>query len=91
MSGTKEFFDLVSKDKDVKIEFGTEVLKALNALLAEKGLKAEAMKAIDAAAAKVAKAQGFDLNAMEEMSEDEMKAVAGGLNLECENSQYKSK
>ena len=26
MSGTKEFFDLISKDKDVKIELGTETL-----------------------------------------------------------------
>lgn len=78
MSGTKEFFDLVSKDKDVKLELGTESLKALKALLEEKGLKDEARKALDEAAVKVAKAHGFDFNAMEKLSEDELKAVAGG-------------
>ena len=78
MSGTKEFFDLASKDKDVKLELGTETIKALMALLAEKGLKDDAKKAIDAVTAKVAKAHGFDLNAMQELSADDMKAVAGG-------------
>ena len=78
MSGTKEFFELLAKDKDVKLELGTESLKALKALLEEKGLKDEAHKALDEAAVKVAKAHGFDFNAMEELSEDELKAVAGG-------------
>ena len=88
MSGTKEFFDLVSKDKDVKIELGAETIKALMALLAEKGLKDDAKKAIDAVTAKVAKAHGFDLSAMEELSADEMQAVAGGDITDCLNSQY---
>lgn len=78
MSGTKEFFELLAKDKDVKLELGTESLKALKALLEEKGLKDEAHKALDEAVSKVAKAHGFDFNAMEELSEDELKAVAGG-------------
>ena len=90
MSGTKEFFDLVSKDKDVKLELGTETVKALTALLAEKGLKDEAKKTIDAVTAKVAKAHDFDLNAMEAISEDDMKAVAGGESpYDCKGSQYK--
>ncbi len=84
MSGTKEFFDLVSKDKDVKLELGTETIKALMALLAEKGLKDDAKKAIDAVTAKVAKAHGFDLSAMEELSADDMKAVAGGKGGHCD-------
>ena len=78
MSGTKEFFDLVAKDKDVKIELGTETLKALTALLAEKGLKDEARKTIDAVMMKVAEAHGFKLFDMEELSEEELAAVAGG-------------
>jgi bacteriocin-like protein len=80
MSGTKEFFALLAKDKDVKLELGTESLKALKALLEEKGLKDEAHKALDEAVSKVAKAHGFDFGAMEELSEDELKAVAGGWN-----------
>ena len=88
MSGTKEFFALVSKDKDVKIELGTETVKALTALLAEKGLKDDAKKAIDAVTAKVAKAHGFDLSAMEELSADDMKAVAGGKTGHCDECFY---
>ena len=83
MSGTKEFFDLISKDKDVKIELGTETLRALTALIAEKGLKDEAQKAIKAVTSKVAKEHGIDLNDMEELSEDELRSVAGG---ECTTS-----
>ena len=83
MSGTKEFFDLVSRDKDVKIELGTESVKALMALLAEKGLKDDAQKAMADVMAKVGKAHGFDLNAMEELSADDMKAVAGGKSGHC--------
>ena len=88
MSGTKEFFDLVSKDKDVKIELGTESVKALMALLAEKGLKDDAQKAMADVMAKVGKAHGFDLNAMEELSADDMKAVAGGKTGKCDDCFY---
>ena len=90
MSGTKEFFDLVSKDKDVKIELSTEVVMALRAVLDEKGLSDEAQKAVEAVTAKVAKAHGFDLSAMEELSEDEMLAVAGGIGKEpkCSDTNY---
>ena len=81
MSTAKEFFDLVSKDKDVKIELGTESLKALTALLAEKGLRDDARRVLEAVTAKVAEAHGFKPGEMEELSEDEMQAVAGGF--EC--------
>ena len=78
MSGTKEFLALVSKDKDVKTELAVETVVALRALLAEKGLNDEAQKAIQAIMVKVAKAHGFNLNTMEELDEEELKAVAGG-------------
>ena len=78
MSGTKEFFDLISKDKDVKIELGTETLRALTALIAEKGLKDEAQKVFEAVTVKVAEAHGFKTFEMEELSEEELAAVAGG-------------
>lgn len=78
MSATKEFFDLVSKDKDVKIELGEESLRALTELLAEKGLKNDARRVLEAVMAKVAETHGFKLGEMEELSLDEMQAVAGG-------------
>lgn len=78
MSGTKEFLALVSKDKDVKLELAVETVTALRTLLAEKGLSDEAQKAVEAVMSKTAKAHGFDINAMYELDEDELKAVAGG-------------
>lgn len=78
MSSTKEFFELIAKDKDVRLELGIETLGALTAFLKEKGLEEEGKKVCEAVAAKVAKAHGFDLSATEELSEEEMKAVAGG-------------
>ena len=81
MSAAKEFFDLVSKDKDVKIELGEEALRALTELLTEKGLQDDARRALETVTAKVAEAHGFKFGEMEELSEDEMQAVAGGF--EC--------
>ena len=78
MSSTKEFFDLVSKDANVKIELGEASLKALLSLMAEKGLGDDAKKVIEDVTTKIAEARGFDLNATEELSEDELDAVAGG-------------
>ena len=78
MSTTKEFFDLVSNDANVKLELGEASIKALMALMTEKGLQDDAKKAIEDVTAKVAEAHGFDLNATEELSEDELEAVAGG-------------
>lgn len=78
MSGTKEFFDLLSNDEDIKIELGTKSLRALMNLLAENGLKDKAQEVLEGVTAKVAQAHGFDLNAMEELSEEELKSVAGG-------------
>ncbi|MBQ7592903.1 MAG: hypothetical protein IJU48_00965 [Synergistaceae bacterium] len=78
MSTTKEFFNLVSKDVNVKLELGEASLKALMELAKEKGLADEAKKALEDVTAKVAEAHGFDLNATEELSENELEAVAGG-------------
>ena len=78
MSTAKEFFDLVSKDQDVKIELGEEALRALTELLTEKGLQDDARRALEAVAEKVAETHGFKFGEMEELSEDELAAVAGG-------------
>ncbi len=77
MSDSKKFFELASKDAAVKAELEKASFEALKALLAAKGLQAEAQKALEEAAGKVAKAHGFDLS-MDEVSEDELQAVAGG-------------
>ena len=89
MSSTKEFFNLISKDVNVKVELGEASIRALMALAKEKGLADDAKKAIEEVTLKVALAHGFDLNASEEISEDELDAVAGGkcdtlLNLQGE-------
>ncbi|MBQ7592909.1 MAG: hypothetical protein IJU48_00995 [Synergistaceae bacterium] len=88
MSTTKEFFNLVSNNANVKMELGEASLKALIALMTEKGLQDDAKKAIEEITAKVAEAHGFDLNAPEELSEDELEAVAGGT---CPHEEYVEK
>ena len=90
MSAMKEFYDLVSKDRDLKLELSTEVVMALRALLDEKGLSDEAQKAVEAVTAKVAEAHGIDINAMDEIDDEEMLAVAGGIGKEpkCYDTNY---
>ena len=78
MSTTKEFFNLVSNDKDVKLELGEASLKALISLLAEKGMSDDARKTLEEVTVKFAEAHGFDLNAREKLDDDELDAVAGG-------------
>ena len=48
-------------------------------LLKKKGLEEEATKAVDTAMTAVAEAHGFKAEAIEELNEDELKAVAGGV------------
>ena len=73
----KEFFELVAKDKAVQAELEKASLEALKAFVESKGLAGEAQKVLKEAAAKVAEAHGFK-DGMEEISPEEMKAVAGG-------------
>ena len=81
MSTTKEFFALVSNDKDVKLELGEASLKALISLLREKGLRDDARKTLEEVTAKVAEAHGFDLkSAVEKLDDDELDVAAGGSN-----------
>lgn len=62
----------------MKAELERASLAAFEALLIKKGLNNEAQKALTEATAKVAAAHGFKLGAMEELDEEELKAVAGG-------------
>ena len=75
----KEFFELVSKDKSVKLELAEESLKALSALLNERGLSEDAKNAMKAATQKIAEAHGFTPARKEELSNEELEAVAGGV------------
>ena len=77
MSDSKKFFELAANDAAVKSEVEKATLEALKELLTAKGLQAEAQKAVEGAVVKVASAHGMDI-AMDEVSEDELKAVAGG-------------
>ena len=83
MSSTQEFFALVSNDANVKIELGEASIRALVELAREKGLVDDAKNAIAEVTAKIAEAHGFDLNAAEEFSADELEAIAGGLGTQC--------
>ena len=78
MSDSKKFFELLAKDNAVKAELEKASFEALKALIVEKGLKDDAVKALEGATAKVAEAHGFKLGGMEEISPEEMKAVSGG-------------
>ena len=78
MSDTKKFFELVESDKAVQEELECASFEALKAFVEQKGLSGEAQKVLKDAMTKVAEAHGFNLGAMEELSEEELKAVAGG-------------
>ena len=86
----KKFLEQVSKDKALQAELQKAQGMALNALLKDKGLEDAAAKAGTEAMLKVASAHGVKLTAedlkpakLEALSEDEMKAVAGGRNCVC--------
>ena len=83
MAVSKEFLELVSKDAAVKEELNGATFKALLDLLKDKGFAKEAAKAVDTAMTAVAEAHGFKPEAMEEVNEDELKAVAGGKHMSC--------
>ena len=73
----KELYDKLEMNFHQEIRSELEFLK-------EKGLEDEAGKAIEKATEAVAEAHGIKAEAMEEASEDELKAVAGGLYCNCE-------
>ncbi len=79
MPVNKKFLELVSKDSAVKAELDSATFKALFEFLKARGLEDEAAKAVDTAMTAVAEAHGFKPEAMEEVSDDELKAVAGGV------------
>ena len=83
MSVNKKLFELASKDDKVKAELNEATFKALFDLLKEKGFAEDAAEAVDTAMTKVAEAHGIKSEAMEELSEDELKAVAGGGGCIC--------
>ena len=81
----KKFLEQVSKDKALQEELQEAQGEALGALLKDKGLEDAAAKAGTEAMLKVASAHGFKLTAedletakLEALSENELKAVAGG-------------
>ncbi len=78
MKVNKKFLEAVSKDEALKVELEQAALEALGEFLKSKGLEAEARKIAEAATEKVAEAHGFRADDMEEISDDELKAVAGG-------------
>ncbi len=78
MPSMKNFFESILKDKDLKIEFDEEIMKALLSLLEQKGLKDEAVKMLATVTEKFSEAHGFKPSEMEELSEEELEAIAGG-------------
>ena len=86
----RKFLEQVSKDKALQAELQKAQGMALNALLKDKGLEDAAAKAGTEAMLKVASAHGFKLTAedlkpakLEALSENELKAVAGGGVCSC--------
>ena len=86
----KKFLEQVSKDKTLQAELQKAQSEALGALLKDKGLEDAAAKAGTEAMLKVASAHGFKLTAedlkpakLEALSENELKAVAGGVRCYC--------
>ncbi|MBQ3394713.1 MAG: hypothetical protein IJG55_00095 [Synergistaceae bacterium] len=67
------------KEEAGKIELEQAKLKSLDKFLIAKGFGEEAAKITETAMTKVAEAHGFRSDEMIELSEDELKAVAGGV------------
>ena len=81
MSDTKKFFELLSSDKDVKLELAESTITALTSLLAEKGFNDDAQRVINESLAKIAASHGFKLDSMQELSQSELESVAGGIRI----------
>ncbi len=76
---SKKFLEAVSNDSALKAELEHATLAALGEFLKSKGLDEEAGKIAEAAMTKVAEAHGFMADEMEALSDDKLKAVAGGV------------
>lgn len=78
MSASKEFYETLTKDEELRAEAEQAAYAALVALLKERGLEREASKAVEAAVEKVAEAHGFAPKGDEALDLDELDAVSGG-------------
>lgn len=88
MSDLKKFFELIARDNSVKAELEQASFSALKKLLADKGLDEEAQNALSDAMEKVAEAHGLKIGKMEEMSAEELNAIAGGFEPACKDASY---
>ena len=78
MAVSKKFLEAVSTDEALKAKVEQAALEALGEFLKSKGLEAEAAKVTEEAMTKAAEAHGFKAEEMEEVSTNELEAVAGG-------------
>ena len=78
MAISKEFFEAVSKDQDLRAEVDEAGYEALGEFLKAKGLEEEAGKALEEAAKKVAAAHGFEPAGGTELDIDDLEGVSGG-------------
>jgi len=78
MAISKEFFEAVSKDQDLRAEVDEAGYEALGEFLKAKGLEEEAGKALEEAAEKVAAAHGFEPAGDAELDIDDLEGVSGG-------------
>jgi len=78
MAISKEFFEAVSKDQDLRAEVDEAGYEALGEFLKAKGLEEEAAKALEEAAEKVAAAHGFEPAGDAELDIDDLEGVSGG-------------
>ena len=81
MAISKEFFEAVSKDQDLRAEVDEAGYEALGELLKAKGLEEEAGKALEEAAEKVAAAHGFEPAGGAELDIDDLEGVSGGAKI----------
>jgi len=78
MAISKEFFEAVSKDQDLRAEVDEAGYEALGEFLKAKGLEEEAGKVLEEAAEKVAAAHGFEPAGGTELDINDLEGVSGG-------------
>ena len=75
----KKFMELLSSDAKVRTEVLEEAYKSLLKLAEDKGFFEDAMKVRSDAMTKIAEAHGFKAASVQELTEEELKSVAGGV------------